>query len=121
MELDILMKNLGITENQAKELADFDSAVDKMKSVKEINIDLNVEQAAIAKKARSAERKRTPVYKFDTSKREKKINEPKREIVAAIVNALENMGEVQIINEEREVIVIKDGVKFKLILSQPRT
>lgn len=120
MDKKILMKNLGITADQAKELMAADNAVDKMNRVADINSDLTPEQIKAAKKARSAGRKRT-TYKFDTSKREKKINEPKKEIIADLIGGLGPVENINITNNEREFTFVKDGIKYKVVLSVPRS
>lgn len=120
MDKSILMKNLRLTAEQAQELLDSDKAVDKMNKVAEINGDLTPAQQAAAKKARSAERKRT-TYKFDTSNREKKVNEPKKELIAALVAAVGETEAISVINEEREFTFTKGGVKYKVTLSCPRS
>lgn len=119
VELNTIMKNLGVPAPIAEEILKFDKQVDKMHKIQDINADLTDEQKKIAKKARAAERKKT-VYKFDTSKKEKKVNEPKKEILTTIINSLGELDEINIINDEREVDFVKDGVKYKIILSMPR-
>lgn len=120
-KINLFMKNLGISRDEAIQLIADDKAVDKMTSVKEVNSDLTPEQLAAAKKARSAGRKVT-VYKFDNSKREKKVNEPKKEIVRDLIAGLgDGITDLDIINDEREFTFVKDSVKYRITLAVPRS
>lgn len=118
MDKNILMKNLGLSREQAEELIAADKEVDRMTKISDINSDLTPEQAKVAKKARAAERKRT-AYKFDT-KREKKINEPKKEIISSLIAALGEVDNLNVINDEREFTFTKDGKNYRITLACPR-
>ena len=83
--------------------------------------ELSKEQEKASKKARQADRKPT-VYKFDNSKREKKKDAEKSEIISALVSSIENLGgSVEITNAEREFIFHLNNVKYKIVLSKPRS
>ena len=116
------MNSLGITREEAIQLIEEDTAIDRMKTVKEINSDLSTEQVKASKVARQADRKPT-VYKFDTSKRQKKENNSKRQLIAVLRSALEENGcsDIEVTNIEREIIFFSEGVKYKLVMSQPRS
>jgi len=116
------MEQLGMTRDEAIALLQEDAEIDRMTSVKEINGDLTKEQQKVAKEAKSAGKKPT-VYKFDTSKRKRKENTSKRNLIEVVRSALENAGcsEIEIPNIEREIVFQADGVKYKIVLSAPRT
>lgn len=116
------MEQLGMTRDEAIALLQEDAEIDRMTSVKEINGDLTKEQQKVAKEAKSAGKKPT-VYKFDTSKRKRKENTSKRNLIEVVRSALENAGcsEIKIPNIEREIVFQADGVKYKIVLSAPRT
>lgn len=119
MDKKELMKSLGITAVQAEELMTADSNIDRMSKVSDINGDLTPIQAQASKKARSSARKRTS-YKFDSNK-EKKENEPKREIIAALVAAVGEVDNIEVINPEREFVFTKSGTRYRVTLSLPRS
>ena len=116
------MQNLGISRDEAIALIADDEAVDRMTKTSDIDGDLTAEQRKSAKSARQADRKRT-VYKFDTSKRKRAENKGKRFLIETLKAALENAGceNLEVTNVEREMIFYSDGVKYKVVLSAPRT
>ena len=93
-----------------------------MTSQKEIEGDLTEEQRKNAKSARQADRKPT-VYKFDTSKRKRPENTGKRFLIDTLKTALETAGcdNLEVTNPEREIVFFSDGVKYKVVLSAPRS
>lgn len=108
------MKNLGLTRQEAVELLKDDEKVDKGANPHP----LTAEQEKVAKKMRQADRTPT-AYKF--SKRERKPNEAKREILQALNAALAEIAEnLEITNPERQIDFAVDGVKYRVILSAPR-
>ena len=111
------MHILGISEDEAKKLVEDDKKIDKGEKL----FELSKEQEKASKKARQADRKPT-VYKFDNSKREKKKDAEKSEIISALVSSIENLGgSVEITNAEREFIFHLNNVKYKIVLSKPRS
>lgn len=98
------------TEEELKELAEFDKRVDKG----EDPYPLTAEQKKIAKSMTKADRKVT-VYNFQ--KKERKKNDDKRDLIQKLSKDLEN---VSIINEEREFTFVYNDVKYKVVLSVPR-
>lgn len=116
------MQNLGLSRDEAIALIADDEAVDRMTKTSDIDGDLTTEQRKSAKSARQAERKRT-VYKFDTSKRKRAENKGKRFLIETLKEALESAGceNLEVTNVEREMIFYSDGVKYKVVLSAPRT
>lgn len=112
------MKKLGLSENEIAELLAFDKQVDKMKD-SEVNADLTDEQKQAVKKARQADRTPT-VYKFN--KRERKANNDKRTLIELLSKAVGEVAEgVEVTNIEREMIFHFNGVKYKIVLSAPRS
>ena len=111
------MRILGISEDEAKQLVEDDKKIDKGEKL----FELSKEQEKASKKARQADRKPT-VYKFDNSKREKKKDAEKSEIISALVSSIENLGgSVEITNAERGFIFHLNNVKYKIVLSKPRS
>lgn len=116
------MKALEISREEAIQLIADDEAVDKMTKTSEIDSDLSEEQRQAKKKAKQADRKKT-VYKFDTSNRKKKENNSKRTLINTIEKSLTaiNCNDIQITNVEREIVFKFEDVKYKIVLSQPRS
>lgn len=113
------MDSLGLTRDEAMQLIADDVAIDKGAKL----FSLTPEQEKEAKKARQAERKPT-VYSFDTSKRTRKENPAKRELIRAfnsLLNTFEECENSEVINPEREIVFHFRGTKYKLILSAPRS
>lgn len=98
------------TEEELKELAEFDKRVDKG----EDPYPLTAEQKKVAKSMTKADRKVT-VYNFQ--KKERKKNDDKRDLIQKLSKDFEG---VSIINEEREFTFTYNDVKYKVVLSVPR-
>ena len=116
------MNILQISREEAIELIKEDDRIDHMKSAAEINSDLNAEQIKAAKDARKADRKKT-VFKFDVSKRPKKENPDKRILIENLRASVEEVGgtDIEVINVEREMTFKFNDVKYKIVLSAPRS
>lgn len=116
------MEILGITREEAIQLIADDEAVDRMTKSSQINSDLTAEQIKASKANRKADHKPT-VYKFDSSKRKKKENKGKQFLIEMLKKALTDIGcdPIEITNAEREIIFFSDNVKYKLVMSQPRS
>lgn len=111
------MKILGISREEAIQLIEDDRRIDKGEKL----FELTSEQKQASKKARQADRKVT-VYKFDTSKRKRPANETKRLLIDTLKKAVEDLGAtVEITNVEREMILMFEDTKYKIVLSAPRT
>lgn len=118
MELAELAKKLDISLEEAKSLQEFDKQVDKMK-MSEVNADLSEKQKAVLKSAKQADRAPT-VYKFE--KRERKANNAKRELIELIAESVGKVANnLEIINAEREMVFYFNEVKYKIVLSAPRS
>lgn len=111
------MKILGISREEAIELIEDDRRIDKGEKL----FELTAEQKQASKKARQADRKVT-VYKFDTSKRKRPANENKRLLIETLRKAVEDLGAtVEVTNIERELVLMLNDTKYKIVLSAPRT
>ena len=109
------MKLLGITREEALQLIDDDKAIDRGAKM----FDLPPELEEGAKKARRADRKPNS----EPIKREKKERPEKTEICCAMMGGLRELGvnDFTVANPEREFTFTKDGVKYKVVLSCPRS
>lgn len=116
------MNVLHITREEAIELIKEDEKIDKMTSTSEINSDMSVEQVKAAKTARQADRKKT-VFNFDVSKREKKANPDKRTLIENLRESVQTVGgtDIEVTNPEREMVFKFNNVKYKIVLSAPRS
>ena len=120
-EIDRLIAT-GMTEEQARETAEYDLAVE---NGEETEYDLTPEQQKVAKKYTSTgTKKKSPNYQF--SKRERKPNEVKREIMAQIHKLFRNIAEsgscedVNLSNPERTLDFTWSGKAYTLTLTEHR-
>ena len=116
------MRSLKISEAEAREIIEYDNKVDKAKAKDKLEFDLTDEQEKETRKWRQADRKPT-VYDF--SKRERKPNVLKGNLVTAFYNFLTSQNEFEILNceianKERMICFECDGEKFDLTLVQKR-
>lgn len=116
------MNLLHISREEAIELIKEDEKIDKMTSTSEINSDMSAEQVKAAKTARQADRKKT-VFNFDISKREKKANPDKRILIENLRASVQAVGgtDIEVTNLEREMVFKFNNVKYKIVLSAPRS
>lgn len=120
-QVEKLMVKLDLTREEALAMMDEDKEVDRM-TVAQAESDFSPEQKEVAKKMRQAD-KAKGVYKF--TKRERKPNELKREIIDDLFTfLLENWPETaekaEIKNIEREITFDLGGENFSLTLTQHR-
>lgn len=112
------METLDIAREEAEQLIADDEAIDK--GAKLFELDKEAEKAS--KKARAIGTKTT---KTATKKpREKKADNDKAMLIDTIKQALESLEEVgnlEVTNAEREMIFFCNDRKFKIVLSAPRT
>ena len=111
------MRELGFSDEEIADVIACDERIDKGEKL----FELNAEQKQAQKKMRQADRKPT-VYDF--SKRERKPNDSKRAIIAALADTareLADSGEIEVTNIEREIIFVANGTKYKIVLSAPRS
>lgn len=113
-----LMRVLGVTAAEAEEIMAYDKAVDQGKKTE---YDLTKDQEKEVRKYRQADRTKQPfIPKLE--KRERKANEPKRELIEIVKEALENAGisDISVTNVERQLDFSMDNVKYRIVLSAPR-
>ena len=105
---------LGCSEEEAYEVIESDRKIDKGEKL----FDLDPELEKGAKKARQAPRKANST----PTKRERKEDEDKRELIDLLKNALEGTAEsLEITNPERQIDFIFSNRKFRIVLSAPRS
>lgn len=103
-QIQKMMKNLGLTEQEARELLADDAKVDKGEKMA---FDLTPEQEKNAKKARSTGTKKPTAYKFENRKR--KENPEKRDIMTWILDLFKGLttdglvADAELVNPERQV------------------
>lgn len=119
-----IMKTLDCSKEEALQLIEDDRAVDRMTKAEEIQNDLTKEQRKASKKARTVAKapKAPTAYKWETKKQKKKDNE-KHDIINLFINALEgdtNAKNIKITNEDREFEFLYNDRKIKVTLIAPR-
>lgn len=103
---------MAFTKQELAELAKYDKLVEK-------GIDLYPLSAEQKKASKQAKNTHTGVYTF--TKRERKPNEDRREIIRVLQDTLQNCEcEVIITNPEREMTFVWNGKKYKLTLIASR-
>ena len=112
-QIQKMMKNLGLTEEEARALLSDDAKVDKGQKMA---FDLTPEQEKNAKKARATGTKKPTAYKFENRKR--KENTEKRDILAAIFQtAQEHWEQAELVNPERQVDFHLNGNHYSITLT----
>lgn len=108
-----IAKTLDISLDEAMEVLQADSQIDKGEKL----FELTDEQKKASKAARI-----TTSGQYTFTKRERKPDWDKRELIAKMMYALCDItDEVQVMNMERELLVEFNGRKFRILLSAPRT
>lgn len=113
-----LMKSLGISRDEAIEVIQEDEAIDKGST----KYELTGEAAKVSKKMRQADRKKT-VYNFDTSKRERKVDPVKKELIAGLaeyISQAHSACDVVLTNDQRQIDFKINDVRYRIVLSAPR-
>lgn len=107
---------LGMTEAEAVETVLYDDDVDHDRPTE---FDLTPEQEKVAKKYTAVGTKKRPAnYTF--TKRERKPNEAKRELIEILHEALAEMDNVKVSNIERQIDFDFEGEQFSVTLTQHR-
>lgn len=117
------MDTLGCTEAEARELAEYDRAIDK--GEKNLEYDLTVEQQKVAQSMTRTGTRKMKETGLRLTKRERKPNELKAAIIAAFATFLAQTDDfsaenVEITNKERMIAFESGGEKFELTLTQKR-
>lgn len=108
-----LMSVLGVDKEVARQIVADDERIDRGEKL----FELSAEQKQAEKKMRQADRKKNAAPMV----RERKADNEKRELVESLRQALvATCQSVEVINQEREIIVQYNGRKFKVVLSAPR-
>lgn len=116
-EIQKMMKLLGCSEAEAREIMQADKAIDKGEKL----FELTPEQEKAAKKARSTGTKKATVYNFDTAKKKRKECPDKQYLINLFAVLMkENGDKVEITNPERELTFEFNGVGYRLTLAVPR-
>lgn len=113
-----IMKNLEVTEEEAKEILQSDKEIDKGAKL----FELSPEKEKASKQARitTGKKEKVDAYGKKTT-RTKVINNDKVYLVEIIKQLLETENcEVNIINPEREFEFHFRGTKYKIVMSVPR-
>lgn len=112
-QIQKMMKNLGLTEQEARELLADDAKIDKGQKMA---FDLTPEQEKNAKKARATGTKKSTAYKFENRKR--KENTEKRDILKAIFELAEDCWDnAVLVNPERQVDFHLNGNHYSITLT----
>lgn len=113
-----LMKVLGCTEQEAKQILEDDKKIDRGEKL----FELTPEQQKASKKARQTGTKKKTVYNFDVSKRKRKENPDKAFLIEIFKKTLESQEatNIEVINPEREMVFSFNDVGYKIVLSVPR-
>ena len=118
-----IMRILGVDEAGAEEILAADKAIDRGERMA---FDLDPETEKMAKKmANAGTRKKPTVYNFDTSKRQRKENPTKANIIAELAKFLAEQSEnacenVNITNKERQIAFTVGENSYELTLVQKR-
>lgn len=108
-----LMKSLECTREEALQVIADDEAIDKGAKL----FSLSAEQEKASKQARSVDRKPST----EKRTRERKVDSDKHELFQAIDEAMTDIADnVEVLNQDRELLVHFNDKKFKIVLSVPR-
>ena len=115
-QIEKIMRGLDCTREQAIQVIEDDKRIDRGEKLFELPPELEKG----AKKARQADRKPT-IYNFDTAKKTRKVDSDKANLIAIIAESLEQLDITPIVtNAEREMEIVYNERKFKIVLSAPR-
>lgn len=115
-QLHRIMANLQCTEEEAQEILAYDKAIDKGEKTPH---DLTPAQNKVAQSYTRTGTRKPTVYKFD--KKERKPNEPKRELIEVLAAALASSADaLEVTNPERQIDFSWAGTKYRIVLSAPR-
>lgn len=112
--INFQMVTLGLTREQAIDLIKNDLEIEKGKKM----FELTKEQQTESKKARIVDRK-----PGGNNKKSNNVNEQKKFLIEEIAAALNEGGaaDINVTNDEREIIFNFENVKYKIVLSAPRS
>lgn len=113
----VAMRQLGFTDEEIADVLESDRRIDRGEKLFELTAD----QKQAEKKMRQADRKPT-VYNF--SKRERKADNVKAGLIELLTEVIKEQpacNSLEVINAEREFVFFWMGIKYKVVLSAPRT
>ena len=114
-QIERIMRSLGVTEAEAKLIAEEDKAIDRGERM---DFDLSPEAEKAAKKMANVGTRKTA---SEPVERKRKENFTKANIIAEVAKFLENLGEnVQITNKERQITFSIGSEDFEFTLVQKR-
>ena len=115
-QLERIKAGLKCSDEEAAEVLAYDKAIEHGESTPH---DLTPAQNKIAQSYAHTGTRKPTVYKF--TPRERKPNEPKREIIQVLRNALGEIAtSITETNPERQLDFEVGGVKYRVVLSAPR-
>ena len=115
-QLHRIMENLQCSEAEAAEIMAYDKAVERGEKTPH---DLTPAQNKVAQSYTRTGTRKPTVYKFE--KKERKPNEPKRDLINLLAGTLaQNAEDVEITNPERQIDFVFNGTKYRIVLSAPR-
>jgi hypothetical protein len=115
-QLRRIMENLQCSEAEAAEIMAYDKAVERGEKTPH---DLTPAQNKVAQSYTRTGTRKPTVYKFE--KKERKPNEPKRDLINLLAGTLAHNAEnVEITNPERQIDFVFNGTKYRIVLSAPR-
>lgn len=114
-QVERIMRSLGVTEAEAKLIAEEDKAIDRGERM---DFDLSPEAEKAAKKMANVGTRKTA---SEPVERKRKENFTKANVIAEVAKFLENLGEnVQITNKERQITFSIGSEDFEFTLVQKR-
>ena len=117
-KVKLFMEKLNVSEEEAREIADYDSLIDKGAEP----LPLSPSQKAVEKSVRQVARKVDAYGK--STERKHKSDEVKAgliELFSEVVKEQPMCGQVEILNPEREFTFMWAEKKYKVVLSCPRS
>ena len=110
------MNGLKCSEEEARNILAYDKAVEKGEKTPH---DLTPKQNKVAQGYTRTGTRKPTVYKFE--KKDRKPNEPKRELIAVIAAALaQGANNLEVTNPERQIDFSYCGTRYRIVLSAPR-
>ena len=115
-QLERIKAGLKCSDEEAAEVLAYDKAIDHGEKTPH---DLTPAQNKIAQSYAHTGTRKPTVYKV--TPRERKPNEPKREIIQILDEALTDIADdVTVTNPERQIDFVMDGIRYRVVLSAPR-
>lgn len=111
------MRLLNVSFDEALQMVKDDDTIDNGGKC-DWEVELTPEQKKIVRRARMADRE----VSKEKTKRTRKENPDKKDLIVAFANALYDKGveDYEVLNPEREIAFIYNGAKYKITLSSPR-